>query len=57
MECSKYAKFAVVNRYEELITACGGRPAPPSGPVLGGGGLVSAFAESGSHQSFMTEFL
>jgi hypothetical protein len=57
MECSKYAKFAIINRYEELITACGGRPAPPTGPVLGGGGGVPAFAESGSHQSFMTEFL
>jgi hypothetical protein len=57
MECSKYAKFAIINRYEDLIEACGGRPAPPTGPVLGGGGLVSAFAESGSHQSFMTEFL
>jgi len=57
MECSKYDKFAVLNRYEELITACGGRPAPPTGPVLGGNNTVPAFAESGSHQSFMTEFL
>jgi len=58
LPCSNYSGVAVSQvREQELMTACGGRPAPPSGPVLGGDGLVSAFAESGSHQSFMTEFL
>lgn len=64
--CSTYNSFGAgkpihgMANSQPLYDACGGKPAPPSGPVVGGG-LVSGGqfgAESlKSSQSFMSEFL
>ena len=63
--CSSYNAFGLGSprygqpRSQPLYDACGGKPAPSTGPVLGGGMVSGQFsAESlNSSQSFMSEFL
>lgn len=57
LPCSNYSGItASQKRSQELMTACGGKKSAPTGPVLGGGGMVS-LAESHYHQGFITDFL
>lgn len=57
LPCSDYTGAAVSQtRQQELMTACGGKKSASNGSNWGLKGSVS-LAESGSHQSFMTDFL
>ena len=63
--CSEYNSFGAgrpiygMDNSQPIYDACGGKPAPSTGPVLGGGMASGQFsAESlNSSQSFMSEFL
>lgn len=63
--CSEYNSFGAgkpihgMANSQPLYDACGGKPAPPSGPVLGGGMVSGQFSAESlkSSQSFMSEFL